>query len=123
LPGRAVRAESNEFSGKGSSVQGVRKIKRFAIILVVACAFVAVSGAARPLLAGPQGSSPVACGDQCKGKCGDTCKCDGKCCDKCKDGKCDGKCCDKCKNKDGGCKKDGGCRKGGCKKDGAAKQS
>jgi len=111
-------------------------MKRFAIILVVACAFVAVSIAARPLLAGSQGSSPVACGDNCKEKCGDTCKCDGKscdkckdgkcdgkCCDKCKDGKCDGTCCDKCKNKDGGCKKDGGCRKGGCKKDGAAKQS
>jgi len=61
-------------------------MKRFAIILVVACAFVAVSVAARPLLAGSQGSSSFACGDNCKQKCGDTCKCDGKCCDKCKDG-------------------------------------
>ena len=50
------------------------KMKRFVIILVLACALVAVGIAAKPLLAGAQGSSAGMCCSDGNMSC---------CCDKC----------------------------------------
>jgi hypothetical protein len=76
-------------------------MKRFAIILVLVCAFMAAGIAARPLLAGSQDSAVVKCcsDDSSMACCCDKCKkdCDGTCCDMCKE-MCGDKC--KCKHKD-----------------------
>ena len=75
-------------------------MKRFVIVLVVACALTAVGLAAGPLLAGSQSpSAGTCCSDGSMSCCCDNCgkKCDGTCCDMCKE-MCGDKC--KCKHKD-----------------------
>ena len=79
-------------------------MKRFVIILVLACALVAVGIAAKPLLAGAQGSSAgMCCSDGNMSCCCDKCKakCDGTCCEMCMQ-MCGDKCKCKCKHKDKG---------------------